>query len=625
MVCVSEFAARIRRRIVDADANTPSGSSRCVRRTDDFRRIEALPRRTHITDWTQGMTQWLRRRVPIGGITPSQELQFVQAWALQEVFECEGEWGWIEVGGGKTLIFLLVPTVIQRAWKEKKVLDKSGYPKIVRAGYIVPANLRNEKTFKSDIPFYSPHWDMYDWNEDNVVSYEMLGRESAENLLEQKMWNVILLDESHKIKNKNAAVSRRLLRYLERYPDTVVVSASASAFKDKINEIAHVIAISHGQMSPLPLIDSEVEEWGSALNHGLEPHQRLAPGALLRFCNDGEDYHEGFRRRLAETPGIIIMRESDFEVALNIFERRLQKPPPPAIGAAIAKMRKEWKTPSEDVIISGLEMARHVKELAAGFFYRWLWPNNTPDLEWLAKRKLWRKCVRRAIQLSGKRAVGHRMLDSEKPVETAVKEGAIEVLKIGEDEIDVPEAYREWKDIQPRCDPRKQAVWVDNFLIEEIERWMAESKVPGIVWTNHIAVMQRLRKRGHIVYASQQNEIVFETKTCVASIDAHKEGKNLQAFGRVLFAAVPRSGLTWEQALGRHHRQGQKRDEVTAEVFLHTYDLWDSFENARSEARQTAKLVGTKPRLLRATILTPNESEIEKRLEEANDPLWVRT
>lgn len=612
----------LRRKVKEAQAPF----TKCVRRTDDFRRIEALPRRTHVEDLSEAMTQWLRRQMPIGGVVPSQEMQFAQAWALQELFDWDGAWGWIEVGGGKTLICLMAPTVVQRAWDFRKELDRAGLPKKVRAGYIVPANLRNEKTLKAEVPFYSPHWEMYDWNEENVVSYETLGRESAETLLERKMWNLIILDESHKMKNKTAAVTKRILRYIEKYPDTVVISVSASAFKDSIREIAHVIAISHGVYSPLPLVESELQEWGSALDHGIEPNLRAEPGALLRFCNEGEDYHEGFRRRLAETPGIIILRESDFDTALNIYERKLKKPPPAAIGEAIAKMRKDWKTPSDDVIISGLEMARHVKELAAGFFYRWNWPGGRPDVEWLAKRKTWRQCVRRAIQLSGQRAVGFRILDSEKPVETAVLEGHIGAFKIGEDMIDVGEAYRDWKEIQPRCDPKKQAVWVDNFLIEEIEQWIAESKVPGIVWTHHVAVMQRLRKRGHLVYGSAENGIVSETRTCVASIDAHKEGKNLQAFGRNLYAAVPSSGLVWEQSLGRSHRQGQTRDEVTAEVFLHSYDLWVAFENARSEARKTAQLVGTKPRLLRATIVVPSEQEIAQRTAIVQgkpvDPLW---
>ncbi len=610
---MSVVASVLKRKLAEDQA-----AVRCVRRTEDFRRIEALPRRAEVYDLSEHMTQWLRRDMPIGGVTPAQDLQFVQAWALGELFEWEGTWGWIEVGGGKTLICMLAPTVLQRAWEFKGIKGPDGRPKRVRAGYIVPANLKNEKTLKVDVPFYSPHWDMYDWNDENVISYETLGREKAETLLERKMFNLLLLDESHKIKNKNSAVGKRVLRYLERYPDTVVLSVTASGLKDSIKEIGHVLAISHGDQSPLPLVESELLEWASALDHGIEPNLRAAPGALLRFCNEGEDYFKGFQRRLAESPGVVIMRESDFDCALNIFERHLEKPPPVAVGQAIEKMRQEWKTPSGDVIISGLEMARHVKELAAGFFYRWDWPAGSPDLEWLEKRKEWRKTCRKAIQASGQKKVGYRQLDSEKPVETAVLEGHIPWAE---------EAYKEWKEIQPRCDPRKQAVWVSDFLIEEIERWIKESKDPGIVWTHHVAVMNRLRKRGYKVYGAGQNEIVFETGTCIASIDAHKEGKNLQAFGRSLWAAVPMSGLTWEQGLGRNHRQGQKRDEVTAEVFLHTHELWLSFENARSESKHVESLIGTKPRLQRATIVVTTQEEVKKKTEIVKgvpaNPFWM--
>ena len=587
-------------------------SQKCVRKNTDFERIEALPRRTEVLDLRKQMTEWLK--TPDG----TMELFFCQAWALAEFFEWEGTWGWIEPGEGKTGICLLAPTVIQRAW------DHKGIKKQVRAGYIVPANLKNEKTLIEDVPHYGKHFEIYDWNENNVISYESLGREKAENLLEERMFNVLILDESHKIKNKNSAVSKRVLRYIEKYPNTIVLTVSGTGMKESIKEIAHVIAISHGDHSPLPLVDGDLDVWASALDHGIEPNMRAQPGALLRLCREGEDYYQGFQRHLAETPGIIIMRETDLNVGLNIFERRLKAPPPKGVGEHVAKMRKTWKTPSDDVIISGLEMARHVKELAAGFYYRWTWPDGRPDTEWLAKRKTWRQCVRRAIQKSGTKAVSYRLLDSEKPVETAVLEGKIKQLKVGDELVDVPEAYREWKEIKDRCDPKKQAVWVDEFLIEEIERWMKESKEPGIVWTDHIAVMNKLRKRGHIVYGGGQNDIVFETKTCVASIDAHKEGKNLQAFGRGLFASCPSSGLVWDQSLARWHRTGQKRDEVSAEVFLHTHELWLAFKNARSESDQIQKLIGTKPRLKRATIVVSTPEEVEKRTQQDPvDPFWV--
>ena len=52
-------------------------------------------------------------------------------------------------------------------------------------------------------------------------------------------------------------------------------------------------------------------------------------------------------------------------------------------------------------------------------------------------------------------------------------------------------------------------------------------------------------------------------RTVVASIKAHGTGRNLQAFCRNLVANPPSDGATWEQLLGRTHRQGQEADEVT--------------------------------------------------------------
>lgn len=600
MSSTSESTLLARRRGED---NRPA-----IRRSEEFRRIEALPRRTHVLDLRELMTEWLR--TPTGTMT----LNFEQAWALFELYSniVEGKTldpgllGHVEVGGGKTLITLLAPTLIQLAWN----VTRPG--QLVRAALVVPANLRNHKTLKLEVPFYGRHFNIYDWHEENVLSYQQLGRAQAAEELEKKMFNVLVFDEVHWIKNQNAAVSARILRYLERYPETIVVALSASLTKEKIEDFGHIARMSLGESSPLPLFNDELRDWGRVLNHVTD--DEMQPGALRFFCEGDETPRAGFQRRLAETPGVIISREADLSTGLTITERQLKKPPPAIIGALLSDMKSTKKTPGEDIIVSGLEMSRHRKELVCGFFYRWLWPNNTPDLEWLAARKAWRKFVRWAIREAGSSNVAGLIFDSEKQVRAAVLAGQIEC-----DE----NQWEDWALIKDRCNPQLQAVWVDEFLIDEIERWMDESKEPGIVWTQHNAILNKLRKRGRIVYGGGQDEIVYETKTCVASLDAHKEGKNLQAFSRNLFVVPPMSGLAWEQAIGRTHRQGQQASEVKVEVFMHSYDLWSAFRAAQSESAYVREIMGTKPRLERATIDIPTDDEVRCRLrQQPPDPLW---
>jgi len=233
-----------------------------------------------------------------------------------------------------------------------------------------------------------------------------------------------------------------------------------------------------------------------------------------------------------------------------------------------------------------------------------------------AARKAWRKYVRQCIWSSGLSSVGGLLLDSEKQVRDAVIAGHFQCPE---------DQWMGWSTIKDRCDPQLQAVWVSEYLIDEIERWMDESDVPGIVWSEHNAVLNKLRKRGRLVYGGGQDDIVYETKTCVASLAAHKEGKNLQKHhSRNLYVMPPMSGLAWEQSLGRTHRAGQSASEVTAEVFLHTLDFWLAFRNAREESAFVAEIIGTKPKLARGTIDVTLEPEVIARgKQQPPDPLWT--
>jgi hypothetical protein len=97
----------------------------------------------------------------------------------------------------------------------------------------------------------------------------------------------------------------------------------------------------------------------------------------------------------------------------------------------------------------------------------------------------------------------------------------------------------------------------------------------GIVWHHHPEIgrwlCEYLKAAGvPFVYApagDKGNEAVFSPGLVVASF-AHGVGKNLQHQCQQLFLEVRREGSVMEQTLGRTHRQGQKSDEVNADIFL---------------------------------------------------------
>ena len=79
-------------------------------------------------------------------------------------------------------------------------------------------------------------------------------------------------------------------------------------------------------------------------------------------------------------------------------------------------------------------------------------------------------------------------------------------------------------------------------------------------------------------------------------------------FGHSIFAHPLSDGARYEQALGRHHRQGQRRDEVTSTVFAHR--IFDkAFHQAQNSAEYIEETTGLPQRLRYASYQTLEESD----------------
>ena len=112
-----------------------------------------------------------------------------------------------------------------------------------------------------------------------------------------------------------------------------------------------------------------------------------------------------------------------------------------------------------------------------------------------------------------------------------------------------------------------------------------------------------------------------ETGTCIASILANSEGRNLQHFSQNLVVSCPPGGTVWEQMLGRTHRDGQLADVVGVDLLLCCYEQWDVFRQARRDAEYTERTMSQCQKLNFADITIQLEEAIEAR-HSAGDPLW---
>lgn len=562
---------------------------RMVVRSVDFLRVASLPRRETFTDFSEALT--LHLKTPGG----TQSLRPHQAWALSEAYERGGLLAPLSPGAGKTLISLLAPVVMDAQ----------------RPLLLVPAALR-DKTLKIDIPALRHHWRLHDRL--LVRSYEELSTVGFADFLNRTMPDLIICDEVHNLRARSAARTKRVLRFYNEHPTTKFIGMSGTITKRSLRDYAHLLRLALKDGSPLPHSWMELQDWADALDEGIDEATRIEPGALMDFV-EPEDMaisdktaraRRGFRRRLVVTPGVVTTEETSISTALNILERPVPQVAPEIVSAFRA-LRNTATLPGGEEISTALDLNRHAKELAAGFYYRWVWPEGKVDHEWLEARKLWRRFVRKTVQYS-------RGYDTELQVAQAVRKGEI---RCPEDE------YQKWTNIKDRVEPRTEAVWISEYLIDDIAEWLREG--PGIAWVEHQAVAEKLRQRGFPVFAAGENEIALEdgSRAVVASM-AHHVGKNLQMFNRNLVVSSPTSGTIWEQMIARTHRPGQDADEVIFNIYLHCRELWGSFMQAQRDSEYIFGTLGQEQRLRIATKVFPTVNDVFNRVQ-SKAPLWAES
>jgi hypothetical protein len=230
-----------------------------VQETAEIRRIRALPRRT----WSDSDLEKLARDLTSLLKTPNgtMHLRPVQALALHDIGVTGGLFGPIRVGGGKTLISLLAPYILE-----------SRTPLL-----LLPAALI--KKTEKDLRHLAQHWLIP--RNIRMLSYEMLGRVQSASALQLYPPDCIIADEVHRLKNKRAGVTRRVVRYMGEHPETHFIAISGTIMKDSIRNFAHVLTWALKEGAPVPRTSGECDEWGDALDVKINPFRRSDPGALL--------------------------------------------------------------------------------------------------------------------------------------------------------------------------------------------------------------------------------------------------------------------------------------------------------------------------------------------------------
>lgn len=556
-----------------------------VKRTAELRRILNLPRRSSEADYSElaaELTDLLK--TPEG----TEKLRPVQALALHDIGTYGGGFLPIGVGEGKTLIsmlaayvlgaskpMLLLPAgLIENAERERRRLSKH---------WLVPTNIR-------------------------IFSYTMLGLEQYADELEKYAPDACIFDEVHRLKNLRAACTRRVARYMHKHPTTALVGMSGTAMRDSLHDFAPILFWALKGNAPLPLERHELDDWACALDepkatrYGEEP-ERIEPGALLDFCNDEERQLDpyraarlGFRRRLTETPGVVATAGDGERVDCSIrITGHVYDLKDSSTEDRFDNLRNAMLTPDGHPLLTGVDVWRHARELALGFHSIW---DPRPPPEWLAPRKAWGSFVRAYLSRS-------RTLDSPDQVRQAVEAG----------KIDDGGLLAVWQAVEDTYTPNVVEIWHDDSVLKLAAKW---AKQPGIVWTDQVFFAERLAAMTGLPYygaqgldASGQYIEDSDSKTIIASIDANRDGKNLQfKWSRNLLVGPPDGWDALQQCIARTHRPGQKADEVIVDVLIGCREHVSAWRKAVAGTHAARDTIGGTPKLLLADVSFPSDEEI---------------
>jgi hypothetical protein len=553
-----------------------------VAHTPELDRIILIPRRVALTpDEEEERIDLLTNHLRTSGGT--MRLRPVQAQALFEAHDYQGLFGPIRVSGGKTMISLLVPIVLE-----------ARAPML-----IVPAALI-EKT-RTEARKLAQHWKLPTFL--HIVSYQALGRVSGAGTLENLNPDLIICDEAHKLKNKRAAVTKRVARYMHEHPDTRFIALTGTISKRSLHDFAHLLAWSLKLRTPLPRHYNELEAWALAIDerpNAIVPP--LHPGAILKLATEEDTgsvtqrARTAVRRRINDTPGVVTASGEGCAVSLRVQGHVVQTAQQTA--AAFDTLRTKWETPDGHPLNDGFAIWRHARELALGFYYKW---DVRPPDAWLEARKAWSVHCRKVLKDN------RRNLDSEMQVALACKEHP---EWYGDAE------YNTWVAIRDTFKPRTVAVPFDDSVLNYCRHWAGARG--GLVWCEHIDFSRRLSASTGLPYFAGEgldangNSIEnFEGTCAILSIEANREGRNLQRFSRNLVVSPPQQGDRWQQLLARTHRDGQEADEVICDVVISCAEHVDAMRIMLSDAQYQEDITGDHQKLLLADVIVPDTLQLK--------------
>jgi hypothetical protein len=390
------------------------------------------------------------------------ELAPTQAWFLREAAQEGGAVGFLGVGSGKSICFLLAPLLFPDSRLAVLLIEpkqrhhyRTEYVRL-REHFRVSSIVCDVEIPRSTVPGTVPL---------HLISYSVLSRTENSDRLDRLAPDTLLIDEAHRACG-TSAINRRVKRYatscIKRREEAMargevvrsralrLLNASGTLEVKSVNDTQMLCAFSLGMGSPVPIDPNEAEAWSSVMDVQHQPDRKSATARALHRVF-GKGYVEkdasldllladppekalrvGFQKWRSETPGIVTAAASDINASLYVDELEVPEMPK-VVRDALADVRVNSRRPDGDELVEKVEQLACAKNVACGFYPYWAFPKHpcacpadrTPTRsdnwcdqcvlidDWYACRKKFNKELRLRLQH------GELQLDSPKLCEEA--------------------------------------------------------------------------------------------------------------------------------------------------------------------------------------------------------------
>lgn len=538
-----------------------------VRTSADFARVAALPRRVVSYDdavaWAATFTEELR--MPGG----TRRLKPWQGAAIAEAVEHDGLFAGLPVGFGKTDLAWCLP----RAMRSRTSV------------LIVPAAL--EAAMRAEFSKLVTQWRSVQ-SPPYLLTAQKLAHPDSPDLLFKLNPDLIMVDEADELQNRKAAVCRRIDRYVvARQDDVRVCLFTGTPSRKSLLGYWHHLCWALRDRAPVPLHESEAEEWGLAIDDfGLRVWaQRMRPGPLGRSVAEARKW---FAERLAQTPGVLIV-DGDSAGDIPLSVELVPSIEDPIIDGHYETFLDVGENPAGIPVTDPLSRWRTDGQLGTGIYLRYAVP---PPQPWRDSLRTFAKFCRETIDAS---TCSARPLDTEAQVVRAYSDA---------------QPVKAWRTIGPTFEPETVAVRLSDSAVRAALEWLAASPEPAIIWCGSVEIGLWISQVGKLPYYGREGRERTTGKglheanpkrSLVASWHANKRGFNLQPWRRALLVHPPQSAKYLEQIFGRHHRAGQT-EPVRITVLCTSGGTYDAFEAALSEASFARETISLTQKILRADV-----------------------